>query len=204
MTILLFQQVDIEDISVDLGRLNLGDVFRAHRQNTLVLSDSFGALKYDVDLIWKNELGQELNGIMKVVPSDGSEIAAEIFLWSVSRQPDNGVILTNIKLTAACGNGFFTGQSKELGQEIVTGKWIQVRSSGVDGDGLSGIEEIVDDNQTAFVSIGGGFDADGDYIRLGDIPPNTARRLEFRFSAKGEKPDYISYPKIIVSYETRY
>ena len=81
-----------------------------------------------------------------------------------------------MKLSVACANGLFLGQDDSLGQECVTEKWIEIKSNGTIGSG------IVDDANISFKAIGGGFTNAIDYLSLGNMPTNTARKIFIKFN----------------------
>ena len=118
----------------------------------------------------------------------------EIHLWSSKDDPIGGVA-TNIKISVACSNGLFTGQDNGIGQECVTEQWLEVKSNGVVGSG------ITDDAQATYTPIGGGFTG-SKYLSVGNIPANTARKLFIRLNIPASiTSDGSVYPKIVVQYD---
>jgi hypothetical protein len=112
---------------------------------------------------------------------------------------ENGYI-ANCKLTVSCTNGLFSGQSNEQGQECVSERWVEVKSDGiVDPDEIG---DIIDDAQSTYKPIGGGFTNLKHYLSIGNIYSNTARLIHVRFNipANATTVGYI-YPKLILQYD---
>ena len=121
----------------------------------------------------------------------------ELHLWA-NKDDDSGGVLENIKLTVACANGLFSGQNNSLGQECVTEKWVEVKSNGVVGSG------IVDDANVSFKAIGGGFTNAIDYLSLGNMPTNTARKIFVKFNIPSD-PEMTGTinPKFALQYDVK-
>jgi hypothetical protein len=111
----------------------------------------------------------------------------EIIVWLWNKKDfSNAPKATDVRVSALAGNAW--------AEDIITGKYLKVKSNGVlDPDGVG----IVDDAETEFTPIGGSL-TDPDYYHLiGDIPSNCARRLFFRI----DLPDGFSplgAPRLLV------
>jgi len=76
---------------------------------------------------------------------------------------------SDIKIFLTNSNKETSGGSNYQGQEIIDDNLIEVKSNGVIGTG------IIDDSQSNYTPIG-----KEDYLSIGDIPVDCARRLYFR------------------------
>lgn len=121
--------------------------------------------------------------------SNSSPGIIELHLWNRKGGKCN-FIASNINIK--CLNLLKTVSSGELyqGQEIIDENLLEVKSSGTVGDG------IIDDN-TDWIPIG-----KIDFISLGIIPVNCARKLFFRIKSNEENlsRDVLFYLKISYNY----
>jgi len=123
---------------------------------------------YDQDDIVPNALSFE------IVPRAGYEAEFVLTLWN-NRGLSEGAVAEDVRISVACSNGLFSGQSVYYGQECVTEQWVSARSNGAGGG-----QSIIDDSQTIFSDIGGDFGVGANYLAIGDIPYNCWRTLYFR------------------------
>lgn len=118
-----------------------------------------------------------------------------LHLWN-SKGDSTGLTMTNCRLTARLSNGLYTGGTNEQGQEIVTGKWVEVKSNGISGTG------ITDDAQTAFTPVGGDPNISGNYLAIGNISPNTARHIHVRVNVPANPAtEFSAFPELLISYD---
>jgi hypothetical protein len=95
-------------------------------------------------------------------------------------------------------DGSFSGGTNEQGQECVDEKWISIRSDGVR---THYCDEMIDDNQSTFKAVGGGFTDSADYLAVGDFCADSARRLFIKVTVpEGVESEGAVFPKLVVQY----
>ena len=100
--------------------------------------------------------------------------------------------MTEVFLTLSLVNESFAGGLNEDGQEMLDGKWLELRSNGVSGNG------IVDDAQLSFTPVGGNPATGG--VSVGDIPSGCARYIQFRVNIpQSIATAHSVYPKFLVA-----
>jgi hypothetical protein len=150
----------------------------------------------------------EIQSVMHVPIKPGTTIDKEIYIWfdrddpqtrfPTSDCPDGPYVITGVKLSVACMEGEYSGQTNLEGQECVDEKWIKARSDGVRGYGC---EEMVDDEQKTYKAIGGGFDNSADYLSLGDFVPDSARKIFVKIEIpEGIDTSTEAFPQLVVQY----
>ena len=92
----------------------------------------------------------------------------EVWVWN-KKDFDDAPTAVDMRVSVLPANS--------VSEEIVEGKYIEVRSDGVMDPDSAG---IVDDEESEFTGIGGDLTEPGAYHSIGDIPTNCARRLVFR------------------------
>ncbi len=96
-----------------------------------------------------------------------------------------GATLVDIKLGVSCSDGSFTGKSNAEGQEVVTEKWVSVKSNGSGGNINP---PIFDDAQVIYKSVGGDLGNSDNYLSLGDIPSDCYRKIYIKIDVP-ENPE---------------
>jgi hypothetical protein len=123
------------------------------------------------------------------------ELSDEFFinLWNNRNGTEKLLSMGDVKISVTLFDGSYSGGRLEEGQEMIDEKWLEAKSSGVTGTG------ITDDAQTVFTPIGGDPAIGG--LAVGDIPSGTARKISFRLNipADAETP-FSLYPALKVSY----
>jgi len=95
----------------------------------------------------------------------------ELHLWN-GKDSGTADTMKNIRITTSTANDKYTGDNNANGQELVTGHWVEIKSAGVIGTG------ITDDAMTSYKPVGGDPIASiNNYLGVGDIPTNCARKL---------------------------
>lgn len=131
------------------------------------------------------------------VPGQGYIVEYEYHIWN-NRGVIGAGILANGRLGISCSNGLFTGQSLSQGQEVVTEKWISLKSNGAGGSG------IIDDAQAEYKACGGPLDDYDNFIYMGDMPTNTYRKIFVKVTVpEGAVTDGVSYPLLVLQYDAR-
>ena len=106
----------------------------------------------------------------------------EVHLWNALELTTKPTA-TQIKLTIRnvlgdINNPLYAGANNAQGQEVIDERWIEVKSNGIINPES---KVILDDAMPDFVPIGGDPLANPlNFITLGDMPANTARKLFFR------------------------
>ena len=115
-----------------------------------------------------------------------------IDLWNNRNGGKEILLMSEVKIYVVLFDDSYSGGRLEEGQEMVDEKWLEAKSNGVTGIG------ITDDSQTVFTPIGGDPTTGG--LAVGDIPSGTARRIFFRLNipANAETPFSI-YPSLKIS-----
>ncbi|MBI5178812.1 MAG: discoidin domain-containing protein [Nitrospinae bacterium] len=109
------------------------------------------------------------------------EVAAEftLALWNDKGKLTNALTMAGVRITVSLAReGQFTGGGDPDGQEFVAARWLEVKSLGAAGIG------ITDDAQTAFTPVGGEPFSAG--LLVGDIPPNCTRYLHCRVNVPAQ------------------
>lgn len=162
-----------------------------------------------VTFSFADEYGAEIiNSVWKVPVKGETTIEKTIYLWFDKEDPQDRTPkddctagqykITNVRVSVANLGGTFTGGTDEQGQECVDEKWISIRSDGVR---THYCDEMVDDNQSTFKSIGGGFTNAADYLALGDFCADSARRLFIKVTVpEGCSSEGAVFPKLVVQY----
>jgi hypothetical protein len=149
-----------------------------------------------------------IDDIFEVPLIGGTTIEKSFYLWFDKNDPqdrmpkedcaDGEYTINNIRLSVSNLDGAFSGGTDEYGQECIDEKWISVRS---DGMRTFYCDQMVDDNQSTFKPIGGGFTNAADYLSLGDMCPDSARRIFLKISVpEGAESDGAVFPKLVVQY----
>ena len=123
------------------------------------------------------------------------EISAEfiILLWNSKNQTDPSLTMTQLYVTATLADGTYSGGGDADGAEMVSQKWLEIKSSGVVGSG------ITDDAQSVFTPVGGDPLTGG--LAIGAIPSGAARQLHCRVNIPAQPSTaYASRPRIEISY----
>lgn len=124
------------------------------------------------------------------------EISAEfiILLWNSRNETDPSLTMDQLYVTATLADGTYSGVGDADGAELVSQKWLEIKSSGVVGSG------ITDDAQAGFTPVGGNPLTGG--LTLGAIPSGTARQLHCRVNIPAQPSTaYASRPRIEISYQ---
>lgn len=108
---------------------------------------------------------------------------AEVHVWNSKDVEDNDTaenVRVTLRNTTVVNNDFYNGNTNANGQEAVSERWLEARSSGViDPDSVG----IVDDAMPNFIPVGGNPNSDpANSLPLGDIPSNCARKLFLRLN----------------------
>lgn len=122
-------------------------------------------------------------------------VSAEIpfHLWN-SRGGGAELMMGNIRITTTLDNGKYSGGSYPQGQEIVTGKWVELKSAGVVGIGIQ------DDAQAGFTAVGGDPAAGG--LTVGPIPANSGRVITMRINVPASPATaYAAMPRLAINYD---
>ncbi len=143
---------------------------------------------------WFDEGGASLESIITGLLKTGAvSTVVPLRLWNAH----GGVIalkMVNVKITVALDNCGYSGGTYPQGQEAVNGKWVELKSSGIIGTG------ITDDSQSAFTPIGGP-PASG-ALSIGDIPANSARIIFLRLNLPASpSTPFAATPHVLVSYD---
>jgi hypothetical protein len=123
------------------------------------------------------------------------EVSGEfaVDLWNNRNGTEKLLSMGDVRISVALLDGSYTGGGFEEGQEMIDEKWLEAKSNGVTGSG------ITDDVQTVFTPIGGDPSIGG--LAVGDIPTGTARRIHFRLNIPVNVDTPFSlYPALKVSY----
>lgn len=144
---------------------------------------------YDANDVIKSSL------VLRNLLENAISNTVELHLWN-SKEIGVGVAMFNCKLTARLSNGQFSGGTITQGQEVVDGKWIEAKSNGVSGTG------ITDDAQTSFTPIGGDPATPGNFLAIGDIPANCARHIHIRVNVPTDPTtSFSAFPELLISYD---
>ena len=98
----------------------------------------------------------------------------EVWVWN-KKNFDDAPTAVDVRVSVLAANA--------VADEIVEGKYIEVRSDGIMDPDENG---IVDDSESEFSGIGGELTDEDAYHAIGDIPTNCARRLIFRIDPPSE------------------
>ncbi|MDH5542991.1 MAG: discoidin domain-containing protein [Nitrospinota bacterium] len=123
------------------------------------------------------------------------EMSAEMTLYLWNRKSGTAEVLEmkDVYLSLALTDGEYSGGSLPNGQEMVDEKWLEVKSSGVSGTG------ITDDAHSFFAPVGGEPVSEG--RRIGNIPPGAARHIQMRLNVPSAVDTPFSvFPKLVVSH----
>jgi len=122
----------------------------------------------------------------------------EIHLWNDKGGSADSLGMDNVFITVSLSTGGYSGGSPEQGQEVIDGKWVELKSNGVTG------QEITDDAQTVFTPVGGDPATDG--LALGPIPRAAARHLRMRINVPGNVSAgaFALYPVIALAYSAAF
>ncbi len=143
---------------------------------------------------WFDEGGASLESIITGLPKTGAVSAVvPLRLWN-AHGGEIALKMANVKITVALDNGGYSGGTYPQGQEVVDGKWIELKSSGIVGTG------ITDDSQSAFTPIGGPPASGG--LSIGDIPANSARIIFLRLNVPAmPSTPFAAIPNVLVIYD---
>ncbi|GMT43063.1 MAG: hypothetical protein IEMM0002_1474 [bacterium] len=128
-------------------------------------------------------------GLMK-----SGEISAEfiLHLWNGKGGSDPALQMKDVYITASLADGSYSGGADADGNEFITEKWLEVKSSGVTGS------NIVDDAQASFTPVGGEPSTGG--LAIGPIPSDAARHLHCRVNLPAQPSTlYKCRPRIVVN-----
>jgi len=123
------------------------------------------------------------------------EISTEfiILLWNSRDDTDPALTMDQPYVTATLADGSYSGGEDADGAEMVSEKWLELRSSGVVGSG------ITDDAQSVFTPVGGDPQTGG--LAIGTIPSGTARQLHCRVNIPAQPSTaYACRPRLVISY----
>jgi len=122
----------------------------------------------------------------------------EIHLWNDRDGSADSLGMADVVITVALSTGGYAGGLPEQGQEVIDGKWVEIKSSGVTG------QEITDDAQTVFSPVGGNLATGG--LALGSIPRAAARHLRMRVNvpASVSGGPFALYPVIALAYSAAF
>jgi len=122
----------------------------------------------------------------------------EIHLWNDKDGSADSLGMDNVFITVSLSTGEYAGGSPEQGQEVIDGKWIEIKSNGVTGQG------ITDDAQAVFTPVGGDPTIGG--LALGRIPRSAARHLHMRVNipANVSGAAFALYPLIALAYSAAF
>lgn len=143
---------------------------------------------------WFDEGGASLESIITGLLKTGAVSAVvPLRLWN-AHGGEIALKMVNVKITVALDNGGYNGGTYPQGQEIVDGKWVELKSSGIVGSG------IIDDSQSAFSPVGGP-PASG-ALSIGDIPQNSARIIFLRLNLPASPLTlFAATPRLLISYD---
>jgi len=118
----------------------------------------------------------------------------ELHLWNDRYGSADSLGMNDVFITVSLSTGGYAGGSPEQGQEVIDGKWVEIKSSGVTG------QEITDDAQTVFAPVGGNPATGG--LALGFIPRAAARHLRMRVNVPNSVSGgaFALYPVIVLTY----
>lgn len=96
--------------------------------------------------------------------------SAEIVAWVWNKKNfSDAPTATDVRVSVTPGNSY--------AEKVVDEKWIYVKSDGIKDPEGRGIQDSLNQDWTA---IGGSLLNSGDFLEIGDMPTNCARRLRFR------------------------
>ena len=162
-----------------------------------------------VTFSFADEQGVELiNSIWEVPVKGQATLEKTVYLWFDRGDPQDRTPkedcsegqykITNIRVSVANQDGSFSGGTNQQGQECVDEKWISIRSDGVR---THYCDEMIDDNQSTFKAVGGGFTNSADYLAVGDFCADSARRLFIKVTVpEGCSSEGAVFPKLVVQY----
>ena len=170
---------------------NRFDIFQAIQK---IFSNRFHVLIPEIDIY--TSAGVKLNHLYFGLLKTG-KVTSELTLHLWNRKTGTAELLEmkDVYVSVALINGAYNGGSLSSGQELIDEKWLEVRSSGVSGAG------ITDDAMVSFAPIGGEPKVGG--RRIGNIPPGTARHLNLRLNVPSVVDTPFSlFPALVVSYRS--
>ena len=135
-----------------------------------------------------------LEGIIAGLLKTGATSAELSFHLWCGRGGGSGLKMGNIKITAALDDGRYGGGSYPRGQEVVDGKWVELKSSGALGAG------IADDAQTLFTPVGGEPATGG--LAVGSIPTGAGRVIAMRINVPASPlTPFSATPRLDINYD---
>jgi hypothetical protein len=162
-----------------------------------------------VTFCFADEYGaQIINSIWKIPVKGEATIEKAVYLWFDKGDPqdrtpkdecsDGQYKITNVRITVANMDESFSGGTNQQGQECVDEKWISLRSDGVR---THYCDEMIDDNQSTFKAVGGGFTNASDYLAVGDFCADSARRIFIKITVpEGVESEGAVFPRLMVQY----
>lgn len=123
------------------------------------------------------------------------ETSAEfiILLWNSRDDAATSLTMDQLYVTATLADGSYSGGEDADGAELVSQKWLELKSNGVVGSG------ITDDAQSVFTPVGGDPLTGG--LSIGAIPSGTARQLHCCVNIPVDPSTvYSCRPRLLVSY----
>ena len=123
------------------------------------------------------------------------EISAEfiILLWNSRDEVDPSLTMDQLYITATLADSSYSGGDDPDGAELVSEKWLELKSDGVVGSG------ITDDAQSVFTPVGGDPQSGG--LAIGAIPSGTARQLHCRVNIPAQPTTpFACRPRLLVRY----
>ena len=116
-----------------------------------------------------------------------------ILLWNSRDETDPALKMDQLYVTATLADGTYSGGEEPDGAELVSEKWLEIKSDGVVGSG------IIDDAQSVFTPVGGDPQTGG--LAIGAIPSGTARQLHCRVNIPADPATaFACRPRIVISY----
>lgn len=138
--------------------------------------------------------GAKLESIIAGLLKSGAVTASvPCHLWN-DRGGGSALKMGNIKITAALNDGRYGGGAYPQGAELVAGKWVELKSAGVLGTG------ITDDTQTLFTPVGGDPALNG--LAVGAIPANAGRVIAMRINVPASPlTPFSATPRLDIAYD---
>jgi hypothetical protein len=117
-----------------------------------------------------------------------------LHLWNLKGVTTGGLTMTNCRISGSLLGGLYAGGTDFQGQEIIDEQWMEAKSDGTSGGG-----GITDDAQGSFTPIGGDPSVGGNYLAIGNIPPNRARHIHIKLNAPiGAGTTFNAYPELLI------
>jgi hypothetical protein len=140
--------------------------------------------------------GMKLEALaMGLLSSGATSPEFTLQLWNGQSGLNDTLKMDEVRITVSlAAEGAFNGGNDGDGREFVDGKWLEVKSNGTTGGG------ITDDMQATFTPVGGDPAAGG--LALGAIGCGTARHLHCRIALPSQvSTAYASNPRLHLSFK---